>query len=603
MITPMTKYSFILLNGEQDNLLEKLQEVGLVDITRSAKPMDTQSYELAGELELIDGLLIAINKVELPEGTKEIPYEGEGTEDPIRTAGGILMHYSEKTNHIKSLEKEVKDLAIWGEFDNAQLSKLEEAGVPIHFHVLSLKKFNEEWKENFALVEAGRDKANVYFVVAGEDTLPGEVPAPKYDISQANAKLLAEQQNLKELQGVILYMKQFIPDLLEYRKEVCSKLDLHLAGISAVPAAENTIVTLVGYAPAENDETVTAALDATGVFYLKEEAKTADNPPVKLKNNWFARQFEVLTDMYGRPVYDEFDPTPILGPFFLLFFAMCMGDAGYGILLVLIGWFLKKKVPSMADMAPLVMILGVGTFIVGIVLHTFFGIDLYAATWVPAWLKKVMISGTVAGYDAQMVLAVGVGIFHICLAMVVKCICYTKRFGFAKTISSWGWTLLIVGAVITGGLALLGIIDMPAVKIILIVLGIVSGLGIFILNDLHRNPLLNIGSGLWDTYNTATGLMGDVLSYLRLYALGLAGGMLGSTFNMLAGMTLGINIPVVNWLLFAFIILIGHILNLALSCLGAFVHPLRLTFVEYFKNSGFEGTGRFYRPLNKQQTK
>ena len=93
--------------------------------------------------------------------------------------------------------------------------------------------------------------------------------------------------------------------------------------------------------------------------------------------------------------------------------------------------------------------------------------------------------------------------------------------------------------------------------------------------------------------------MGDVLSYLRLYALGLAGGMLGSTFNMLAGMTLGISIPGVNWLLFAFIIIIGHVLNLALSCLGAFVHPLRLTFVEYFKNSGFEGTGRFYRPLNK----
>ena len=397
--------------------------------------------------------------------------------------------------------------------------------------------------------------------------------------------------------------KERIGELEAYKSEKLSELDLHLATVAAAPAAEGTIVTLEGYAPTENDGIITETVDSLGVFYLKEEAKTADNPPVKLKNNWFARQFEVLTDMYGRPVYDEFDPTPILGPFFLLFFAMCMGDAGYGILLVLIGWFLKKKVPSMADMAPLVMILGVGTFIVGIVLHTFFGIDLYAATWVPAWLKKVMISGTVAGYDAQMVLAVGVGIFHICLAMVVKCICYTKRFGFAKTISSWGWTLLIVGAVITGGLALLGIIDMPAVKIILIVLGIVSGLGIFILNDLHRNPLLNIGSGLWDTYNTATGLMGDVLSYLRLYALGLAGGMLGSTFNMLAGMTLGINIPVVNWLLFAFIILIGHILNLALSCLGAFVHPLRLTFVEYFKNSGFEGTGRFYRPLNKQQTK
>jgi Archaeal/vacuolar-type H+-ATPase subunit I len=251
----------------------------------------------------------------------------------------------------------------------------------------------------------------------------------------------------------------------------------------------------------------------------------------------------------------------------------------------------------MADMAPLVMILGVGTFFVGIVLHTFFGINLYEASWVPQWLKKCMISGTVAGYDAQMVLAIGVGIFHICLAMIVKSIGFTKRFGFAKAISTWGWTLLIVGSIVTGGLALMGVIDTPVVKIILIAIGIVSGLGIFLLNDLHRNPLINIGSGLWDTYNTATGLMGDVLSYLRLYALGLAGGMLGNTFNFLAGMGLDMPVPGLNYLLFAFIVLIGHVLNLALSCLGAFVHPLRLTFVEYFKNSGYEGSGREYRPL------
>ena len=597
MITPMTKYSFILLNGEQENLLEKIQELGLMDITRSVKPVDAKSHEYAGELDLIDGLYKAINKIELPEGTKEIPYEGEGTEDPIRTAGGILMYYSETTNNIKSLEKEVKDLAIWGEYDKTQLSELEEAGVPIHFHVLSNKKFQEEWKDSFAIVEAGRDASNVYFLVAGEDTLPGQIPTPKDDISQAKAKLQTERQNLEQLQGVILYMKQFIPDLLEYRKEVCSKLDLHLASVAAVPAAEDTIVTLVGYAPTENEAAICETLDQMDVVYLKEAAKAQDNPPVKLRNNWFARQFEVLTDMYGRPVYDEFDPTPILGPFFLLFFAMCMGDAGYGILLVLIGWFLKKKVPSMADMAPLVMMLGVGTFFVGIVLHTFFGIDLYKAAWVPEGLKGFMVSGNIAGYDAQMVLAVGVGIFHICLALVVKAICYTQRFGFLKSLGTWGWTLLIVGTIIIAGLALLGVIDKPMVKILMIALGIVSGLGIFILNDLHRNPLLNFGSGLWDTYNTVTGLMGDVLSYLRLYALGLAGGMLGSTFNLLAGMTLDIPVPGVNWLLFAFILIIGHTLNLALSCLGAFVHPLRLTFVEYFKNSGFEGTGRFYRPL------
>ncbi len=597
MITPMTKYSFILLNGEQDNLLEKLQEVGLVDITRSTKPMDTQSYELAGELELIDGLLIAINKVELPEGTKEIPYEGEGTEDPIRTAGGILMHYSEKTNHIKSLEKEVKDLAIWGEFDNAQLSKLEEAGVPIHFHVLSLKKFNEEWKENFALVEAGRDKANVYFVVAGEDTLPGEIPAPKDDISQANAKLLAEQQNLKELQGVILYMKQFIPDLLEYRKEVCSKLDLHLAGISAVPAAENTIVTLVGYAPAENDETVTAALDATGVFYLKEEAVVEDNPPIKLENNWFVRQFEVLTDMYGRPGYDGFDPTPFISVFFLLFFAFCMGDCGYGLILIVIG-LLLKKVDSFKDMAPLVVLLGIGTTVIGFLFHTFFSMDI--STWdIFAPIKGVFLPAKIAGYDGTMVLALIVGVVHLCLAMCVKTYQETRNKGFVNALGTWGWTLLIVGGIIVAALAFAGVMDKDLTKWVVIVLGVVSALGIFVFNDMKRNKLANVGVGLWNTYNTATGLLGDVLSYLRLYALGLAGSMLGMAFNNIATMVLGDGSKVSLWIPFVLIVLIGHTLNIAMAALGAFVHPLRLNFLEFFKNSGYEAAGRNFNPLKK----
>lgn len=599
MITPMTKYSFILLNGQQEELVEKLQELGMMDITRGTKPVDDTSRRIFADIELVSGLIEALNKAEIPAGT--VPERIDG--DIVRIAGGMIMRYSEDTDAIKALEKEINSTKVWGKFDPDIVAKLMDAGIPLQFHVIGKKLFKQEWADEYALSVVDEDKNSVWFAVAGEDNLPGEIAAPAADVTSKEKELEEKKKHFEKVLARMAGAKERIGELEAYKAEKLSELDLHLATVAAAPAAEGTIVTLEGYAPTENDGIITETVDSLGVFYLKEEAKTADNPPVKLKNNWFARQFEVLTDMYGRPVYDEFDPTPILGPFFLLFFAMCMGDAGYGILLVLIGWFLKKKVPSMADMAPLVMILGVGTFIVGIVLHTFFGIDLYAATWVPAWLKKVMISGTVAGYDAQMVLAVGVGIFHICLAMVVKCICYTKRFGFAKTISSWGWTLLIVGAVITGGLALLGIIDMPAVKIILIVLGIVSGLGIFILNDLHRNPLLNIGSGLWDTYNTATGLMGDVLSYLRLYALGLAGGMLGSTFNMLAGMTLGINIPVVNWLLFAFIILIGHILNLALSCLGAFVHPLRLTFVEYFKNSGFEGTGRFYRPLNKQQTK
>ena len=130
-----------------------------------------------------------------------------------------------------------------------------------------------------------------------------------------------------------------------------------------------------------------------------------------------------------------------------------------------------------------------------------------------------------------------------------------------------------------------------------IALAVISCLAIFIFNTPGRNPLMNIGSGLWDTYNMVTGLLGDVLSYIRLYALGLAGGMLGNAFNIMGTMILDIPIPAVNWIFCIVILIFGHVLNLAMSCLGAFVHPLRLTFVEYFKNSGYEGTGKFYSPL------
>ncbi|MDY6463185.1 MAG: V-type ATPase 116kDa subunit family protein, partial [Bacteroidales bacterium] len=122
----------------------------------------------------------------------------------------------------------------------------------------------------------------------------------------------------------------------------------------------------------------------------------------------------------------------------------------------------------------------------------------------------------------------------------------------------------------------------------------------FVFNDPARNKLANIGVGLWDTYNTATGLLGDVLSYLRLYALGLAGGMLGMAFNDMGRMVLGDGSSIVLWIPFLLLVLLGHTLNIAMCALGAFVHPLRLNFLEFFKNSGYEAAGRNYHPLKKQ---
>ncbi|MEE3465600.1 MAG: V-type ATPase 116kDa subunit family protein [Candidatus Cryptobacteroides sp.] len=593
MITPMTKYSFILLNGEQGDLLERLQEVGLVDITRSIKPIDDTSHNIKAEIELLDGLIQGLQKADIPEGTEREFIDG----DIVRLAGGMLMRYSDDTVEIKQLEKEVSELRLWGNFDNGILEELAQAGVPVHFHKLSSKAYKPEWAQEYALKEIAHTKSEILFVVAGPDTLPGEVPAPTTDIASKEKELRDKKSHFERVLKRIASAKDRIPELEEKRSRLYAKLDLYLAGAAAVPAAEDTIVTLVGYAPTEKDDTVTAALDQTGVYYLKDAAVVEDNPPISFRNNWFVRQFETLTDMYGRPSYDGFDPTPFISVFFLLFFAFCMGDCGYGLILILVG-LLLKKVDSFKDMAPLVVLLGIGTTVIGFLFHTFFSMDI--STWsIFEPIKGIFLPAKIAGYDGTMVLALIVGVVHLCLAMCVKTYQETKNKGFINALGSWGWTLLIVGGVIVAALAFAGIMDKDLTKWVVIVLGIVSALGIFVFNDMQRNKLANVGVGLWNTYNTATGLLGDVLSYLRLYALGLAGSMLGMAFNNIGTMVLGDGSNPTLWLPFVLIVVIGHTLNIAMAALGAFVHPLRLNFLEFFKNSGYEAAGRNYHPLKK----
>lgn len=582
------------MSGDVEAFLKKLQEVGVVDITRSTKPVDEKSETLSSKAGNYRKALSLLKNVQPAEFAEKV--EGDLASNVIETINEIEVDEAQ----VNQLAKEWEERQPWGKFDVKNFKKLEEQGIKLHFYKVKTSNFNPEWKENYALSEISNDGITTYFVIVSDDAnyeFPlKELPAPDSDASTIEKKIDALRYEIEKKYRRLAELKCHEKDIRKELDRTMSKLDLHLAHISGTKAAEDYITVFEGFAPTENDATIKEMLDNEGVLYLSDKAKLEDNPPIKLKNRWFGRMFEVFTGMYGLPVYNEFDPTPVLGPFFLLFFAMCMGDAGYGILLYIIGCFLKGKEGGLAKSWRLIKFLGVSTFVVGILLGTFFGIDLYNASWVPQWLKSCMIKGNISGFDIQMVLALGIGVFHICLAMVIKAINNTKRFGIKESLGVWGWTLLIVGSVIVAALALALNLPMTMVKWIVIVLAAVSALGIFLFNKWGRNPLLNIGVGLWDTYQTATGLLGDVLSYIRLYALGLAGGMLGSAFNNLGLMLLGDN-PTIEFLPCILILVIGHGLNLAMSCLGAFVHPLRLTFVEYFKNSGYEGKGVAYHPL------
>ncbi len=612
MITKMTKYSFVLLTGEKEGFLEQLQELGVVDISRSVKPIDSDSSVMFHKAERARKTLEFLESIDYSKDTDAeaiakatVNIEG----DPVDFIEECRAKLTELHAALAHAEKQLQATLPWGEYDKKALDGLSELGYTVRYYRVDAKKFDEAWGALYPLQVISEDGKKVWFVTVapkGEAySFPvQEIAAPEGTYAEAAAELERLKAEVVECKAGLLNAKDYIPAIKESCNNDLVELDRYLANEAGQGAAENLITVFTGFAPVENDAELIEAFDKMGVLYLKEDAVLEDNPPIKLKNNWFTRQFEVFTEMYGAPVYAEFDPTPIVAPFYLLFFAMCMGDAGYGLILILLGIAVAKKwinIAMLKNIGPIISILGAGTFVIGLILGTAFGIDLSAAEWYPEALKKIMVTGTIAGFPAQMILALGIGVFHICLAMTVKAIGYTKRFGFRETVSVWGWLLLIVGGIATAALGMAKLVSPDVIKWIVIVIGVVSALGIYIFNTPGRNPLSNIGSGLWDTYNMVTGILGDVLSYIRLYALGLAGGMLGQAFNILGGIIVGDGISVINFLPFALILLFGHSLNLAMSCLGAFVHPLRLTFVEYFKNAGYEGKGKEYNPLTKEK--
>ena len=611
MITKMTKYSFVLLTGEKEGFLEQLQELGVVDITRSVKPVDQDSSEMLAKATK------AKKTIEFLEGidyTSDADYEAIAKEtadiegSPVEFVEGCKARISNLESELANAYKQVNARYPWGEFDKAALDGLADIGYKVRYYSVDEKRFSPEWTELYPLQVVSEHNKKVWFVtVSPKDEAYSfpiqETAAPEGTAAQADAEAEEIRKEIIRCKAGLMNAKDYIPAIKESCNSDLVELDRYLADSAAVGAAEDMLTVFTGFAPVENDTELVEAFEKMGVLYIKEDAVQEDNPPIKLKNNWFTRQFEVFTEMYGMPVYTEFDPTPIVAPFYLLFFAMCMGDAGYGIILLLFGLLLSKgilKVGMFDGLGNIISLLGAGTIVVGTVLGTFFGVSLFDAAWVPQWLKNCMIVGeidipSIGVLNIQMILAMGIGIFHICLAMTVKAICYTKRFGIKENIATWGWLLLIVGGVV---LALLGVgkvLSPEAMKWAVIGVGGISALAIYIFNTPGRNPLINIGAGLWDTYNMATGILGDVLSYLRLFALGLAGGMLGQAFNNLACTVKG-DSPI-TWLPFVLILVIGHVMNIMLSGLGAFVHPMRLTFMEYFKNAGYEGKGAAYNPL------
>ena len=613
MISKMNKLSFLIYHKEYEMFLEKLRELGVVHVEkRQGAEMDANLQAFMQKRTAYQSLLKSMTLA-------AASFEGKATAPTEMTIEGVVDSYETQQEHIQSLnmqlpvlDKEIDAMEVWGEFDWNVIEKLKANGWRMQFYCCPEKLFDETWTDEYNATIINRKGGQSYFVTVNQ--MPVELEAETVRLpKQRLSELVREQEELKAAiqkanADLDLFCINHIPVVEKALETLESDINLmEVEQLGGERMAEGAIVMMEGWVPVENDAEVRKMLDESGVYYEIRPAEKEDNAPIKLKNGKISRLFEVLTKMYGMPDYGEFDPTPLFAPFYALFFGMCVGDAGYGLLLVVLGFYLKKKLSkSMAGMMNLLITLGAATTVVGAVFNTFFGASLTDLN-LPEWMNSLVISGKWDGtsYDKTMVIALLVGMFHICFAMTVKAICSTARYGFKNALSDWGWWLLVGGSVVVATLNYLGVVDMEMSKMAFIGIGGVSAIGIYLLNNIRRNVFANIGAGLWDTYNMATGLMGDLLSYLRLYALGLAGGMLGGVFNTL-GMqlrdTLGdflFGIP--GWICFGLIFVAGHGLNIALSCLSGYVHSIRLTFVEYFKNSGYDGKGVEYKPFSSKK--
>lgn len=612
MISKMNKVTLLIYYKEYEAFLERLRSVGVVHIEerKSGAVENPEAQEL---LAMQGRYSRIIKRLEAVAGKDKLPaMQGVDANVLVENAENLYAEIELLKTGLQVVEKDIATMAPWGDFDFSLVEKLDAAGYKLNFFVTTARDFKEEWSELYNAIVVATHSTKLYFVtvthkdiVVNIDAESAKMPTASLSALKAEAQSILDEIAEKESR-VAEFATKNLATIVAGQGLLNKKMEFSNVVFSGEKVSGDKLLLLQGWVPQDDTAALTDMLEKDSVFYEITKPKFGDNIPVKFKNNAFTRMYEVLTRMYGMPSGTDFDPTPIVAPFFSLFFAFCMGDSGYGLVLILLGFLLKKKLgKDMAGMMNLVITLGVFTTFIGALFGTFFGMSLL--DWnIPQTLKEFIISGKMelfgATYDKQMILALAIGVVHISIAMTVKAINTTVFFGFKESLSAWGWWLVVVGGTIVGTLSFMSIIPAEVSKWALIAVGSIGAVGIYLLNSFERNLFLNIGAGLWDTYNMASGLLGDILSYIRLFALGLAGGMLGQTFNTLALMLVegqeGVG-AVFGWIGFGLIIVFGHTLNIAMSCLSAFVHPLRLTFVEYFKNAGYDGKGVEYKPFNE----
>lgn len=567
----------------RDELLQQLQKIGCVHLTPITISKE-KHWRVEEELEKISKAMAILSR---HTGSASLDSLPEGTVERILALDAELRESKER---LAESEAKYAEMRKWGEFSSRDIQALEEKGVRFRFWQCPVKQadsFRAEQVER-QWVEGGT--AGVVTLSHLEEV---SAPAEAREIAIANGTVELSREILESKEKIAAGERQ-MQELSGYH-EILRGMARELTDKLAIDKAKSELLTheevfgLSGWVPTDLVGKMKEKLEAYPVALEVKNSEADDEPPTLLRNPRWIQSILDVVKLYATPGYQEWDTSASVYFAFAVFFGLIVGDAGYGCLLLMLMLSLRKKLMQSeagARIFRLMITLSLSVIAAGALSATWFAIS----PGVDAKGNALpLYTPIIPGNDpnAMMWFSIHIGAIHLCLARLIQAI---RVINSTVCLAEFGWM-----AIIWGGILHVKWQQPFGMDVLL------GGLAtVFLFTSNSWNPIKRIAGGLLGLIGLSQNLA-DVLSYLRLFALGLASAIMGGIFNGLAmDVQRAVTVPVLGTLLMVLILFMGHTINLVLAIMGGFIHGLRLNFLEFYRYC-FEGKGYDYRPLQLSQ--
>ena len=593
MIVPMKKISLIILDKYKQESLFDLRRLGLLHIKFIKFPSSSDIESLEQEIEDVQRALFLISRYRPKDGEQKaldkemIPFY----------AHRIISLDIEKENYLKNkedIENSISWYKDWGEFSLNNLRELAKEGVFIRLYKCNKKEL--EILRKTKVVEIINKQANYYYIAVVSLTSQQnielqEVIPPEQDLEKL-------KKELSKIEDKILFIENLLREEASYKKAFSNCLDyvkksLEFNRVKFSMQEAGEISYLQGFMPEREISKLIDLANRMGWAYLIEEPENLQEVPTLIKNPRWLRIIEPVFRFMGiLPGYNEYDISFIFLLFFSLFFALLIGDAGYGLIFLLVTYLVKKKSSNLPPEPFILMyVLSLSTIIWGGISGTWFGFEKIAQL---PFLRGIVIARINSFIDTNqsfmMYVCFLIGAVHLTIAHGTLAL---RIINSLKALAQLGWILIIWSVFFIAGKLVLGN-DLSGYVGVMFSIGI--GL-VLLFSYPQRNILKGIGLTLGDLPLRVIGSFSDIISYLRLFAVGYATVAVASSFNNMALM-IGFN-SILRSLISAIILFLGHGLNIMLGLMAVIVHGLRLNMLEFSSHLGIQWSGIEYKPFKE----